>query len=284
MTDQTPANHKNAKEYELLAHAVYQQILKQEGLETIEVKHNEKVVGKSGVAHQIDVLWLFRHAGVEHVVAVECKNYSSSVELGDVRSFHSVIEDLGIARGVMVTCVGFQSGAREFAKHHRIDLKLLRAPLEEDWEDRIREVTVNISIKSFDRKRQPSITFGIPKEFGPAVSTARIKGEGIELQLLDAGGLPITPPMRQWLDQVVPILQQDAGGPYEHEIRPQNAHLRFERDCGEDILVPVETIKITYYVSEANQTIEIVADNIVKAILKDVESGEIEYFLRADAR
>ena len=115
MADHTPINHQNSKEYELLAQAVYQQILKQEGQATIEVRHNEKIVGKTGVAHQIDVLWKFRYAGIEHIVAVECKNYSSSVELGDVRSFHSVIEDIGIARGVIVTRVGFQSGAQEFA-------------------------------------------------------------------------------------------------------------------------------------------------------------------------
>ena len=124
------------------------------------------------------------------------------------------------------------------------------------------------------------MTFGIPKEFAEIAQSGRIKMAGVDLQLLNASGYPITPPMRIWLDQVVPILEKDAGGPYEHDIQLQDAHLWFERETAEDILVPVDNVKITYYVSEFNERIDIHADRVVKAILKDAESGEIEHFHR----
>lgn len=67
------AAFENAREYELLTQAVYQAILTKEGADNLLVEHNVSQTGRSGVAHQCDVLWKFRHAGLEHAVVVECK-------------------------------------------------------------------------------------------------------------------------------------------------------------------------------------------------------------------
>jgi hypothetical protein len=274
-------NYSTSTDYELLVKSVYQEILKQEGIENIQVLHNEKVEGKSGVNHQVDVLWRFRRAGIEHLVIVECKNYGRSVELGDIRNFHASMDDIRGAQGVIVSKVGFQSGATDFAKHHGIGLKLLRPPTDDDWEGYIKGVNVFITVKSFDRKLQPSINFRVPKEYGHKVQGARPKGQGIDVQLSDQTGNPKTPPMRQWLDQVIPVLYQPAGGPYTHKVPLIDTYLLFEGNEGhEDFLVPVDLADITYYVSEHHVKVNILGDEVVKYVLKDFITGEIERFQR----
>lgn len=148
-------------EYEKLTQEIYQGLLSKEpGGGTAE--HNINVRGKSGVEHQIDVLWRFKKAGVDHLVCVECKNYLSNITLEKVRSFFGVLHDIGNCHGIMVTKTGFQSGAAAFANFYGIDLKLVRKPIQQDFEGAIKTVhitqvdktvdpaTIKIDIKSTD--------------------------------------------------------------------------------------------------------------------------------------
>ncbi len=67
-------------EYEMLAQEIYQGLIDAQGIETIVVQHNVKLPGNSGQKHQIDVYWEYEIAGVRHKVAIECKNYNSTVK------------------------------------------------------------------------------------------------------------------------------------------------------------------------------------------------------------
>lgn len=133
-------------EYELLTKKIYQLLLNYQGFDNIEVKHNIKIKGKSGVEHQIDVFWEFKIADIPHRVAIECKNYNSSITLGRIRDFHSVLQDIGNVYGIIVTKTAFQSGVMEYAKHHEIGLKLLRNPIEDDWDGRLKRIEIDINI------------------------------------------------------------------------------------------------------------------------------------------
>ena len=62
-------------EYEILTQSIYTAILKSEGVETINVRHDVDVTGKFGCKHQVDVYWEFRLAGVEFKTVKECKRY-----------------------------------------------------------------------------------------------------------------------------------------------------------------------------------------------------------------
>ncbi|NLD49970.1 MAG: restriction endonuclease, partial [Clostridiaceae bacterium] len=98
--------YNEAIEYEQLTRAIYQAILMNEGSENIIVEHNVPIRGRSGVEHQIDVLWHFKQAGIEHDVLIECKNYSTNLTLEKVRNFFGVIHDIGNVHGVIVTKTG----------------------------------------------------------------------------------------------------------------------------------------------------------------------------------
>lgn len=115
-------------EYEKFTQEVYQTLVETDVVNSINVKHNIRLVGKSGHAHQIDVYWEYEIAGIVQCVAIECKNYNKPVPVGKVRDFHSVISDLNNVAGVMVTKSGYQKGAKEYAAHYGINLKELRTP------------------------------------------------------------------------------------------------------------------------------------------------------------
>ena len=63
-------------EYEKFAQEIYQGLLNEERIKAIQVQHNVKLRGKSGQLHQVDVYWEYELAGVNHKVAIECKNYN----------------------------------------------------------------------------------------------------------------------------------------------------------------------------------------------------------------
>lgn len=104
-------------EYEKLTREVYEEILKSDGFDTITVQHNVNIVGKSTQKHQIDVYWEFKVAGITHRVAVECKNYTSTITVGKVRDFSAALDDIGNIQGIFITKTGYQKGAKVFADH-----------------------------------------------------------------------------------------------------------------------------------------------------------------------
>jgi Restriction endonuclease len=66
--------------------------------------------------------------------AGKARNYSRKITLETIKSFKGVLDDVGPGKGIMVTKTGYQSGARKFAQHYGISLKLLQSPKPEDLE------------------------------------------------------------------------------------------------------------------------------------------------------
>lgn len=137
-------------EFELFTRHIYQKLVNNDVLKPTLVQHNVKLKGKSGCEHQIDVYWEYEIAGNKHRVAIECKNYNSSVPIGKVRDFKGVLDDLNNVNGIMVSSKGFQDGAKKYAEQYDISLKELRKPR---WDESIGEIVniiqVNISRRLF---------------------------------------------------------------------------------------------------------------------------------------
>lgn len=115
-------------EYERFTQEIYQQLVNLDVKWKTDVQHNVKLEGRSGQKHQIDVYWEYEIAGNKHRVAIECKNYNKLVPIGKVRDFKGVLDDLTGVNGIMVTKVGYQEGAKKYAKEYGISLKELRTP------------------------------------------------------------------------------------------------------------------------------------------------------------
>lgn len=136
---------KKNTEYELFVRSITEAVLRAQGLETVEVKHDVQVQGISR-SHQIDVYWEYRLGGVLHRVIINCKRYSHTVEVTDVLTLAGVLSDMPGVRGLIVTTVGFQKGALDYAKSHQIGLKIVRPPQENDWAGRLRAVRLRMNI------------------------------------------------------------------------------------------------------------------------------------------
>lgn len=102
-------------EYEKFTQEIYQELVNADVVKSTKVKHNIKILGKSGQKHQIDVYWEYEIAGVLHKVAVECKNYNKPIPISKVRDFYGVLSDLDNVSGIMVTKIGYQEGLKKLA-------------------------------------------------------------------------------------------------------------------------------------------------------------------------
>lgn len=134
-------------EYELWVKNIYDLLYRHEGIENIDIRHNVKLIGAGGVAHQIDIYWEFKHAETVYKTAIECKDYKNPVSMDKISAFHSVLEDIGGVVGIFAAKNGFQSGAIKLAKQYGITPVEIRQPNDMDWEGKIRDIHIDINYR-----------------------------------------------------------------------------------------------------------------------------------------
>ncbi|WP_460269053.1 restriction endonuclease [Clostridium botulinum] len=268
-------SNENA-EYEKLTKDIYETILKEEGLNNIKVDHDVKILGKSGCCHQIDVYWEFKMAGVIHRIAIECKNYSSSVSIAKIRDFFGVIHDIGNIKGIFITKVGYQSGAIKFGEYYGIDLKELRFPSHEDWEGRIKDIHINMKAYTTQIKKMDII---IDKDLYSKNDNYKCGDEIIfsginkDILVIDDKDKIITNLYE--LENLLPCNMKDECD-LEKEYKFDNAYIY---DVNR-IKIKINSIVYKYDILSNERNIVTEGEKIAKAILKDVRSEEIKFFYK----
>ncbi len=116
------------------------------------VVHNLRLTGdRKETAHQIDVV--ISHDGIRHRVLVECRDFSAAtIGLDQVRAFNGVLVQLQPATGIVLTTVGYTTGALSYGRDEGIifgrlrafEPSSLRAFEEQDWNGRVRQVNLEI--------------------------------------------------------------------------------------------------------------------------------------------
>jgi len=274
-------------QYEQLTQSIYQAMFSKEGIENIRVERKVDLKGKSGVEHQIDVFWRFKQAGIEHKVLVECKNWTSNVTLEKVRSFFSVIDDIGNCVGIMVTKTGYQSGVVDFAKHNRIGLKLLREPTDDDWEGKVKDIHIEITAKTAVSGKEKPLKVELKlkctdKDQEERLNNLKSTGKlnislGPDSCLLDENGIDSTREFKWWLPGKLDVLNKENGGPYTQIIPTEGKFVFINQGESDQELIKIQEIVATYYVESSTAEINIYGEQIVEYILKDFTSGEVEY-------
>ena len=84
----------------------------------------KKVPGARG-KHDIDVLVRFKKFGLETTWVIECKYWKSRVPKEKVEALKFIVDDVGADRGILISTVGFQSGAFQVANNSNITLTTL---------------------------------------------------------------------------------------------------------------------------------------------------------------
>lgn len=98
-----------------------------------EVRHNDKIRGRSGRLRQVDVTIRSRVGLTDVLIAIECKRQKRPVTIEQVEAFASKLRDIGASEGIIVSASGFAAGAEAMAREHRIQLLTFREAQDTDW-------------------------------------------------------------------------------------------------------------------------------------------------------
>ena len=265
-------------EYEKFTQEIYQELVNADVLNTTDVQHNVKLKGRSGQEHQIDVYWEYEIAGTKHKVAIECKNYNQAVPIGRVRDFFGALYDLVDVKGIMVTKVGYQKGAKEYASYYGIDLKELRSP--NSGEAVIGEVELHINTSTrhclflVDDNYAETDKFSVYQykrrlDFMRIDRTSRwINATHIPLELIDRNIINSNGTTITTLEKIEKELPKDSDSDIVFKYEDAYVNTRWGK-------IKINEIKYEYEYNNEKKIIAIDAQDFVKAILKDALNGEI---------
>ena len=267
-------------EYEKFTQEIYQELVNADVLKTTDVQHNVKLKGRSGQEHQIDVYWEYEIAGTKQKVAIECKNYNKTVGIAKVRDFYGVLHDLNNVAGIMVTKVGYQKGAKEYASEYGISLKELRTP--NPGEAIIGEVEMNFDISVrrclflVDADYAETDKFSVTKykyfldwmslnNESSWINATHIPLELINRNIINSNGTTITT-----LEKIEEELPEDSDSDIVFKYEDAYVNTRWGK-------IKINEIKYEYKYTNEKTIIAIDAQDFVKAILKDALNGEIRF-------
>lgn len=267
-------------EYEKFTQEIYQGLMNLKGVHTVDVKHNAKLKGLSGQRHQVDVYWEYQIGGVEHKVIIECKNYNTAIPIGKVRDFYGLLADLTNVSGIMVTKLGYQSGAKAYASYYGINLKELRTPTLEDAT--VGEIHIDMQIarrrrlfvvdevwaksNNLNLKLIRSRLVGMVEEEDESMKDGSLPLEITqEASILDKKGQRITT-----LDELENKLAEKKDEIFNFE----DAYIQ-TRYLGQ---IKINAVKYIHSKTQEKKIFAIDARNLIRAILKDALSGEIIFF------
>lgn len=266
-------------EYEKFTQEIYQELVNSDVLKTTGVQHNVKLKGRSGQKHQIDVYWEYEIAGTQHKVAIECKNHKIPVAIGKVRDFNGVLSDLNNVTGIMVTKVGYQKGAKEYASYYGIDLKELRVP--NHGEAIIGEIEYRFNIACrhclflVDENYAETEKFSVSR-YKQRIDSIRVdrtpkwvNSTHVPLQLIDNNIIDSNGTVIKSLNDIEKSLPKNSDSDIIFKYEDAYVNTRWGK-------IKINEIKYEYEYTNEKKIIAIDAQDFVKAILKDALNGEIK--------
>ncbi len=156
-------NELDWEEYEAITQYIYGALGAQYGIKVKGYGPTCKVKGKSGVEHQVDVLTEQVDGERQLLTAIECKYWKKKVNKDVVMKLSKIMEDSGIASGIIVCKAGFTKDTLTFAEHEGIKLVELWEACENDGDFKrtleigVVDIHMNIMVS---RANITSIDFG----------------------------------------------------------------------------------------------------------------------------
>jgi hypothetical protein len=99
------------------------------------VTHDDRIRGHdSGKPRQIDITVKQRVGQYDILIAIDCKDYKSPVDVKDVGGFIELIKDIRANKGVMVAANGFTDTARRIGENAGLNLYRLVDTEAHDWQ------------------------------------------------------------------------------------------------------------------------------------------------------
>ncbi|OKZ41850.1 MAG: restriction endonuclease [Phocaeicola vulgatus] len=134
------------QDYEEITKHIYATLGEAHGVKIEGHGKDCKVIGKSGVEHQIDVLTSHSDGIHSYRTMIECKYWDQNVNKDVIMKVAEIVEDAGLNKGIIVSKNGFTPDAINYARYRNIGLVELRKPTDEDWRGRLRNIVVEMNM------------------------------------------------------------------------------------------------------------------------------------------
>lgn len=146
----------NGRDYEEFVASLQQVLIDSEDFlkqKNITIERNKKITDNCGIDREFDLYWECEFGGILYKTIIECKDYASSVTIDKIDALIGKIRDIPDIKPVFATKTGYQSGAETKAKHHKIDLLIIREQNDDDWRDSegnplLKKIEINMHILS----------------------------------------------------------------------------------------------------------------------------------------
>jgi len=159
------------KTYEETTKYIYETLGKKLSVKILGHGSSFKVKGKSGVKHQIDILTSHSDGIHEYLTYVECKYWKDKINKDIVMKVKEIIEDCNFNKGIIVTKCGFTPDTEKYASFVNIGLVVLREPIEEDWEGRLKTIVIQVHNHVPHITRFENIVIEAYRDFGGQIDT-----------------------------------------------------------------------------------------------------------------
>lgn len=150
-------NNLDWKIYENITKYIYETLGKKSGVKIKGYGNTCKVIGKSGVSHQIDVLTSHSDGIHNYETAIECKYWKEKINKDIVMKVSEIIDDANINKGVIVSKNGFTQDGIDYAKYRNIGLVELREINNKDLNGGTKEMNIGdlvLNVKTVLRRPQ----------------------------------------------------------------------------------------------------------------------------------
>lgn len=257
--------------YEKLVQHIYQQIVKCDGIKTIDVQHNVTLKGKT-TTHQIDVYWEFAIGGIIYRTVIQAKDWTNRVHQGEMLTFKAVLDDLpNGTTGVFIAKNGFQRGAIDVAKANGILIYTFCPAAEDNWNGQIPIITVTLQLRT-PFYHQPH--FSMPLDWArdnPQIANM--------MSNLDPRSLVIDNEISEsWtIYRLISDSCDQCGLPPKEYTK--EFHDAYIQPYGTDHRIKIEGFSGCFgYQTRYDEKFHIQVDLLVGYILRDVTDGRIEIF------
>lgn len=269
----TILTQKSGTRYERLAAFVFK-TLEESGV----VIHDLKLIGETGVKHQIDVV--IEKEDKKHRIIIECKDFDISgnkVGLGIVRNLWAVIDDSKPDESIIITPNGFTKPAMKYAKAKNIKLAVLRKFTDADWEGRIKQINVTMHIQCITEPKVEMSLFNQKdlEKLNNDLHKIGVSGNSFGKKHPVFINLPEERlQINEFIEQKHNSYPRDNEGPVELKLEFENTTIEVERNGS----IPIKEIILKFEVYHTEKYFEVTSEKIAELIVNGLNEDDIIIF------
>ncbi len=124
------------KEYETFVARIQQALLDADTYtktKTIKVETNKKIIDTNECEREFDVYWEYELGGIVYKTIIECKDHDTSISIDKIDALIGKTRDIPGLIPIFATRKDYQSGAKQKARVHNIELLIIREQNDSDW-------------------------------------------------------------------------------------------------------------------------------------------------------